>query len=66
MFYVCQIKDNLLGQMDECEDLISALDLVQKIVKENGVDLSPDVLTEINEDWSYLGDDWSVCVGTPN
>jgi hypothetical protein len=70
MFYVCQIQNNLLGQMNECEDLITALDLVKQIVKENGVELTDAVIEEIDQDWSYISEEqpaqeqWSVCVGT--
>jgi hypothetical protein len=65
MFYACQIHNNLLGSMEECESIEDAVALVKKIVGENGVELTPDVEAEINNDWSYLGEDWSVCIGKP-
>ena len=66
MFYVCQIRDNLLGQMDEVADLEDAKALVVRIVGENGVKVTDEVRAEVENDWSYLdeGKEWSVCIGT--
>jgi len=68
MFYVCQINDNLLGAMTECPDIVSAFSLATRIISENGVEVGPEVLKELEEDYSYLSEDeeWSVCIGIPN
>jgi hypothetical protein len=65
MYYVCQIFNNLLGQMDEVETQDEAIDLVLKIVGENGIDISEEVKDEVNETLSYIDEDkeWSVCIG---
>lgn len=64
-YMVCQIHNNLLGQMDECFSEEEAVALVLKIVKENGVKITDAVKKEIKNDLSYLSEDkeWSVCIG---
>ncbi len=66
MFCVCQIRDNLLGQMNEVPDLEAAKALVLRIVRENGVEITDEMRAEVESDWSYLDDgkEWSVCIGT--
>lgn len=66
MYYVCQIRNNVLGQMNEFEDIEDAKAFLKNIVAENDVELTDEVLDEINADWSYLSEDreWSVCIGT--
>ena len=65
MHYVCQIRDNLLGQIDEIEDLEDAKALVLQIVEENGVKITDEVRQEVDNDLSYLDEskEWSVCIG---
>ena len=65
-YFVCQISQNLmLGAMTECPDLNTALNLVREIVKENGVELTPEVEHEIVTNYGYvdINCDWSVQVG---
>ena len=63
-YMVCQIHNNLLGQMDECFSEEEAVALVLKIVKENGVKITDAVKKEIKNDLSYLSEDkeWSVTI----
>ena len=65
MFYVCQISNNLLGAMDECETIEEAVALVLRIVDENGVEITDEVRAEVDDDWSYMdtSKEWSVCIG---
>jgi hypothetical protein len=66
MIYVCQIHNNLLGQMDECSTWDEATALVRRIVKEeHGVELTDEVKEEIENAGSYRCDqeDWAVCIG---
>ena len=65
MYYVCQISNNLLGQMDEVETEEEAVDLLLKIVEENGVEISEEVKQEVKETYAYLDEskEWSVCIG---
>lgn len=65
MYYVCQISNNLLGQMDEVETEKEAVDLLLSIVEQNGVEISEEVKREIDETLAYLDEDgeWSVCIG---
>jgi len=65
MIFVCQIRNNLLGQVDEVETFDEGIILIKKIVQENGVELTPVVIQEIEEDYDYLdeGKEWSVCMG---
>jgi hypothetical protein len=67
MHYVCQIRDNLLGQIDEIAHLEDAKALVLQIVEENGVKITDDVRQEVDNDLLYLGEgrEWSVCIGIP-
>lgn len=65
-YFVCQINDRLtLGAMDECSSLEEALELVKRIVQQNSVDLTPEVLEEIENDYGYVDEDmqWLVQVG---
>jgi hypothetical protein len=66
MFYVCQIRDQLLGRMDECSTLEEAVELAKKIILENGEEVNDDVEQELIDDNSFLSLDgeWSVCIGT--
>lgn len=65
MYYVCYISNNLLGQMNQCDTEEEAIALVKRIVEENGVELTPENVAEIENDLSYLDDskEWSVCIG---
>ena len=64
MFYVCQIGFNReLGEINEFEKMSDAIDRVQEIVSENGVELTPEVLEEIEDDCGYIADEWSVQIG---
>ena len=65
MHYVCQIRDNLLGQIDQVADLEDAKALVLQIVEENGVKITDGVRQEVDIDLSYLDErkEWSVCIG---
>ena len=66
MYYVCQIRNNLLGQMDSFEDLEEAKDCLYAILRENGVKVTDEIRDEVDNDLSYLDDskEWSVCIGT--
>ncbi|MCK9462624.1 MAG: hypothetical protein M0R80_23645 [Proteobacteria bacterium] len=63
--FVAQIRDNLLGQVNAVDTIEEGIELVKKIVIENGVTVTEEIMTEIEEDWSYLSEegDWSVCIG---
>jgi len=65
MFYVCQIRNNLLGQMDEVDNLEDAKTLVLQMVSGNGVKITDDVREEVESDLSYSdkSKEWSVCIG---
>jgi len=65
MYFVCQINNNLLGQMHQCDTEAEAIALVKRIIGENGVELTPDVLKEVENSLSYLDEskEWSVCIG---
>lgn len=63
MFYVCQIRDNILGQMDECNSIEKALSLAEKIIEENGVEITQEVKDDLKRDCYYLDAEWSVCIG---
>jgi len=65
-YFVCQINDKLaLGAMDECDSLDAAIELVKKIVQQNGVTLTAEVLDEIHRDHGYVDHDlqWSAQIG---
>ena len=63
MYYVCQIQNNILGEMTECSDEKEAKQLLVRIIRENGVKVNKAVRNEINNSLSFLGDNWSVCIG---
>ena len=65
MYFVCQIRNNLLGQMDQCDTIEEAIEFAKGIIKENGVDVTWEVENELRSDYSYLSEDveWSVCIG---
>jgi hypothetical protein len=64
---VCQIANNLLGQVNEVETLEEAIAVATQIIQENGVTITDEVTAELENDFSFLSDDgeWSVCIGTP-
>ena len=66
--FVCQISNNLLGQVDEVADEEEGKALVLRLVAENGVEITDAVREEVNNDLSYLSEeaDWSVCIGIPS
>jgi len=66
MFYVCQISENLtLGAIDQYSTQNEAIEMVEKIVAENGVEITNEVKQEIQNDLGYIDVDmlWSVQIG---
>jgi hypothetical protein len=64
---VCQIANNVLGQVNEVDDMEEAIALATKIIQENGVAITDEVTAELANDFSFLSPDeeWSVCIGIP-
>jgi hypothetical protein len=65
-YFVCQISAKLtLGTMTEHDSEEAAIEHLKRIVVENGVELTPEVLDEINNDLGYVQEDfeWSVQIG---
>jgi hypothetical protein len=65
-YFVCQISAAMtLGTMTQHESEEAAIEHVKQIVVENGVELTPEVLEEINNDLGYVQEDmeWSVQIG---
>ena len=74
IYFVCQISNNSLGTVTQVETIEDGLELIKKIVVENGVEITPEVLEEIENDYEYIDEmmqfeatpanSWGVCLGT--
>lgn len=64
---VCQIANNVLGQVNEVESMEEAVALATKIIQENGVTITDEVTDELKNDFSFVdtSGEWSVCIGIP-
>lgn len=64
---VCQIANNVLGQVNEVESMEEAVALATKIIQENGVTITDEVTDELKNDFSFvdISGEWSVCIGIP-
>ena len=70
MLFVAQIRDNLLGQVDAVDTISDGIELVKKILIENEVELTEEIIDQIDNDLGYVYTDendhtnsWSVFVG---
>jgi len=67
MIIVAQIANNILGQTDECDSYEEALDLAKKIIGENGVEITDEVIEALESGGFVAGEEtdttWSVCIG---
>jgi hypothetical protein len=68
MIVVAQIMDNVLGQVNECETHEEAMELAKRIISENGIEITQEVVDELNGDGCYVSYKdtdtvWSVCIG---
>jgi hypothetical protein len=68
-FFVCQIgRDLSLGHVFMPETIEEAINLVQTMVQEKGVEITKEIEEEIQNDYGYVDDDlqWSVQIGIIN